>query len=107
MAKKKLLEAGYNLRRSFHNDALDASLLDDQTIDDINFSNQINERILEDDEANEEEKMIRALALQEVMATDEESSEFQNVLEGRKGTEDTVASLEKMLEEFKMEEYRK
>lgn len=44
-----------------------SSSLDDKTMDEINLTNMIHERILGDDEINESEKLLRTLAMQEVM----------------------------------------
>ncbi|KAG6449645.1 hypothetical protein O3G_MSEX006162 [Manduca sexta] len=70
LAKKKLREAGFNTRRRF-NKELNASTLDDKTMDEINLSNLINDRIIGDDNANEAEKLLRTLALHEVMQSDD------------------------------------
>jgi hypothetical protein len=68
LAKKKLKEAGFRTRRSFFVHEINSSSLDDKAIDEINLSNMINERIIEaDGEKNEAEKLLRTLALQEVM----------------------------------------
>lgn len=79
LAKKKLKQTGFsaNNRRtlSFYNathiqyqPGTNSTNLDDRAIDEINLSNQINERIIEaDGENNEAEKLLRTLALQEVM----------------------------------------
>ncbi|KPJ00774.1 Trypsin-1 [Papilio xuthus] len=71
LAKRKLKEAGFNLRRryrrNYNDDVTDDSVLDDSLMDDINLTNQINERILGDGEDNEAEALLRMMALQEIM----------------------------------------
>lgn len=80
LAKKKLTQAGFSAdtRRtlSFYNAThiqlvqveTNSTNLDDRAMDEINLSNQINERIIEaDEENNEAEKLLRTLALQEIM----------------------------------------
>ncbi|XP_045540330.1 transmembrane protease serine 13 [Papilio machaon] len=71
LAKRKLKEAGFNLRRryrrNYNDDINDDSFLDDSLMDDINLTNQINERILGDGEENEAEALLRMMALQEIM----------------------------------------
>ncbi|KPJ19745.1 Trypsin-4 [Papilio machaon] len=71
LAKRKLKEAGFNLRRryrrNYDDDINDDSFLDDSLMDDINLTNQINERILGDGEENEAEALLRMMALQEIM----------------------------------------
>ncbi|KAJ0171619.1 hypothetical protein K1T71_013169 [Dendrolimus kikuchii] len=67
LAKRKLEEAGFSTRRT-EIEEVNPSSLDDKTIDEINLSNLINDRIIEgDSESNESEMFLRALALQEVM----------------------------------------
>lgn len=79
LAKKKLKQAGFSAstRRtfSFLNSTLIQYLIDtnttnsdDRAMDESNLSNQINEQIIEaDSDNNESEKLLRTLALQEVM----------------------------------------
>ncbi|XP_032524101.1 brain-specific serine protease 4-like isoform X1 [Danaus plexippus] len=65
LAKKKLIDAGVignNMRRSHAQ-----PYIDDNTLDEINLSHLINERILEDTERNEPEVLLRSLAMQEIM----------------------------------------
>ncbi|XP_013138219.1 PREDICTED: trypsin-1-like [Papilio polytes] len=78
LAKRKLKEAGFNLRRRYrrdNNDDVTDSFLDDSLMDDINLTNQINERILGDGEG-EAEALLRMMALQEIM--DENKDEYRN-----------------------------
>lgn len=56
-------------------EAQNISYLDDKAIDDINLSNLINERILENDDKDEDEQMLRTLALKEIMMNESEESD--------------------------------
>ncbi|RVE52112.1 hypothetical protein evm_003185 [Chilo suppressalis] len=76
LAKKKLKEAGLRTRRSYAIRETNNSALDDKTIDEINLSNMINDWIL-DDGSSEPEKLLRALALQEIMLN--ENSEEESI----------------------------
>ncbi|XP_063833813.1 uncharacterized protein LOC135082980 [Ostrinia nubilalis] len=80
LAKKKLKEAGYQTRR-FHVVETNASALDDQAMDEINLSNLIHERIIEGDDGNEAEKLLRTLALQEVMLNNNSEEIFYKDME--------------------------
>ncbi|XP_045488605.1 trypsin-4-like [Pieris rapae] len=62
LAKKKLREAGFNIRKSFRR-----SQMDDSTLDEVNFENLIHDRILESDSKNEAEVFLSTLALMEVI----------------------------------------
>ncbi|KAM3958158.1 LOW QUALITY PROTEIN: uncharacterized protein ACR2FA_007798 [Aphomia sociella] len=70
LAKKKLMEAGFNTRRTFSRADFNVSALDDKAIDEINLSNLLYDRIIEVDGNSESEKLLRTLALQEVMLND-------------------------------------
>ncbi|XP_060807365.1 transmembrane protease serine 11E-like [Amyelois transitella] len=74
LAKKKLREAGFATRRLIKPEETNSSALDDSTMDEINLANQIHERILDVDD-NESEKLLRTLALQEVMLTESKEVE--------------------------------
>ncbi|XP_045761941.1 serine protease 27-like [Maniola jurtina] len=68
VAKKKLEEAGFHFRRNYKKIDVSKSIIDDTTMDEINLSNLINERILEEGaEKNEAELLLRTLAMQEVI----------------------------------------
>ncbi|CAG9792844.1 unnamed protein product [Diatraea saccharalis] len=73
LAKKKLKEAGFRTRRNFAIIETNNSALDDKMMDEINLSNMINDWIL-DEEGGESEKLLKTLALQDVML-DENSAE--------------------------------
>ncbi|XP_053617841.1 coagulation factor VII-like isoform X2 [Plodia interpunctella] len=75
LAKKKLREAGFSTRRLYRPEESNSSTLDESTMDEINLANQIHERILDIDD-NESEKLLRTLALQEVMLA--ESKEIED-----------------------------
>ncbi|XP_073962530.1 uncharacterized protein [Choristoneura fumiferana] len=78
LAKRKLKEVGVVMRRSASLPIMEAqniSYLDDKAIDDINLSNLINERILENDDKDEDEQMLRTLALKEIMLNESEESD--------------------------------
>ncbi|CAH2057435.1 unnamed protein product, partial [Iphiclides podalirius] len=68
LAKKKLKEAGFKIRRRSERRSDSILGLDDSLIDDINLSNQISERILGDGEVNEAEALLRMMAVQEIVA---------------------------------------
>ncbi|XP_059061305.1 transmembrane protease serine 11E-like [Achroia grisella] len=74
LAKKKLKEAGFDTRRTLPAPEINASILDDKTIDEINLTNLLYERIFEVDDNNESDKMLRMLAMQEVMLNDAPST---------------------------------
>lgn len=76
LAKKKLMDAGFHTRRTNDYDAINVSALDDKMIDEINLTNMINDRIIEDGEGTESDKLLRTLALHEVMINDGESREM-------------------------------
>ncbi|PZC79288.1 hypothetical protein B5X24_HaOG200419 [Helicoverpa armigera] len=75
LAKKKLKEAGFHTRRINDYDT-NASNLDDKTIDEINLTNMINDRIIEEGDGSESDKLLRTLALHEVMLNDRETEMF-------------------------------
>lgn len=52
------------------------SNIDDKTIDEINLTNMINDRIIEDGDGTESDKLLRTLALHEVMLNDHSSEMF-------------------------------
>ncbi|XP_045524988.1 trypsin-4-like isoform X1 [Pieris brassicae] len=62
LAKKKLREAGFNIRKSFRRNQMD-----DNTLDEVNLENLIHDRILESDSKNEAEVFLSTLALKEVI----------------------------------------
>ncbi|XP_045505503.1 serine protease 55-like isoform X2 [Colias croceus] len=77
LAKKKLREAGFNIRKNYRRADIEPdSIMDDKTMDEVNLSNLINDRILETDEENEAEVLLRTLAMKEVMF--DEGSVFEN-----------------------------
>lgn len=80
LAKKKLAEAGFIVRRNFRRILAEPeNILDDKTMDEINLSNLINEWILEEDvEKNEAELLLRALALQDVVYNESEKETIEN-----------------------------
>ncbi|XP_075985624.1 uncharacterized protein LOC142982825 [Anticarsia gemmatalis] len=65
LAKKKLGGSGLQSRRSLSNEEPDTNL-DDKTMDEINLTNMINDRIIEGD-GSESDRLLRTLALHEVM----------------------------------------
>lgn len=72
LAKKKLIQAGYYSTRRLYpviKDVQDknSSSLDERTMDEINLTNLIQDRIFGDDNTNESEKLLRTLALREIM----------------------------------------
>lgn len=69
LAKKKLKDAGLFRTRRLNpiSEGHNSSSLDDKTMDEINLTNMIHERILGDDEINESERLLRTLAMQEVI----------------------------------------
>ncbi|XP_050356130.1 suppressor of tumorigenicity 14 protein homolog isoform X1 [Nymphalis io] len=67
LAKKKLTEAGFSVRRNFRRILNEPEVLDERTMDEINLSNLINESILEDENENESELLLRMLAMQEII----------------------------------------
>ncbi|XP_068625101.1 trypsin-5-like [Battus philenor] len=80
LAKRKLKEAGFNLRRQYRRMLEGHHAMDDRTIDDVNLANQINEKILGDGEDNEAEALLRMMALQEIMAEKKENEAlYKNV----------------------------
>ncbi|CAD0205048.1 unnamed protein product [Chrysodeixis includens] len=76
LAKKKLKEAGFHTRRTNDYSALNVSNIDDKMIDEINLTNMINDRIIEDGDGTESDKLLRTLALHEVMLNDHSSEIF-------------------------------
>ncbi|KAF9806357.1 hypothetical protein SFRURICE_007597 [Spodoptera frugiperda] len=76
LAKKKLKEAGFHTRRTNDYDTLNVSSLDDKMIDEINLTNMINDRILDDGDGSESDKLLRTLALHEVMLNDRSTEMF-------------------------------
>ncbi|KAJ8710908.1 hypothetical protein PYW08_009423 [Mythimna loreyi] len=76
LAKKKLLEAGFHTRRTNDFDETNVSNLDDRMIDEINLTNMINDRIIEDGDGTEADKLLRTLALHEVMINNESGEPF-------------------------------
>lgn len=69
-------EAGFHTRRTNDYDTLNVSSLDDKMIDEINLTNMINDRILDDGDGSESDKLLRTLALHEVMLNDRSTEMF-------------------------------
>ncbi|CAK1543408.1 unnamed protein product [Leptosia nina] len=86
LAKKKLREAGFNVRKNFRRTERE-TVLDEKTMDEINLSNLINERILESDTKNEAEVLLSTLALKEVIL-DNGASDHDNM-----GSEEAIETL--------------
>ncbi|CAH0718001.1 unnamed protein product, partial [Brenthis ino] len=95
LAKKKLAEAGFIVRRNFRRILAEPeNILDDKTMDEINLSNLINEWILEEDvEKNEAELLLRALALQDVVYNESEKETLENKMESDNDMEALIAIL--------------
>lgn len=70
------MKAGFHTRRSNDFDAPNVSNPDDRMIDEINLTNMINDRIIEDGDGTEADKLLRTLALHEVMINDESKEAF-------------------------------
>lgn len=70
------MEAGFHTRRTDNYDTINASNLDDRMIDEINLTNMIHDRIIEDGDGTESDKLLRTLALHEVMINDESKEMF-------------------------------
>ncbi|CAH2097927.1 unnamed protein product [Euphydryas editha] len=64
LAKKKLKEAGFIVRKNFRR-LYEPEVLDEKTMDEINLSNLINESILEDE--NESEIFLKTLAMRDIV----------------------------------------
>ncbi|KAL0861762.1 hypothetical protein ABMA27_009238 [Loxostege sticticalis] len=81
LAKKKLMESGYDTRRSMRMAReTNSSAMDDKTMDEINLSNMINDRIIEaDGPGNESEKLLRTLALQEIMNNNSDETFYKDM----------------------------
>ncbi|XP_072948388.1 uncharacterized protein [Epargyreus clarus] len=93
LAKKKLREAGFYTRRSFFDIQDESTILDDKTMDEINLSNLISERILGDYDENESEVLLTALALQEVMLNEGGNEEIIPVYRNREVNDATIETL--------------
>ncbi|KAH9640158.1 hypothetical protein HF086_018400 [Spodoptera exigua] len=76
LAKKKLKEAGFHTRRTNDYETLNVSSLDDKMIDEINLTNMINDRIIDDGDGSESDKLLITLALHEVMLNDKSTEIF-------------------------------
>ncbi|CAH1640551.1 unnamed protein product [Spodoptera littoralis] len=76
LAKKKLKEAGFHTRRTNDYETLNVSNLDDKMIDEINLTNMINDRIIDNGDGCETDKLLRTLALHEVMLNDRSTEMF-------------------------------
>ncbi|KAJ2940920.1 hypothetical protein O0L34_g10182 [Tuta absoluta] len=75
LAKKKLSHEGFGIRKSMTTDFRrtelnNTHLLDDTAIDEVNLSNQINDQILEGGEKDESEKILRTLAVNELVRSE-------------------------------------
>lgn len=84
LAKRKLNEAGYNLRRSngAYYEPDNSANMDDEEIDEINLNNLINERVVEDvKKDNEAEMLLHALALEEAITFDKREPILRSNLE--------------------------
>ncbi|XP_052741311.1 serine protease 55-like [Bicyclus anynana] len=91
-AKKKLIEAGFHFRRNFRKFDESVAVMDDKTMDEINLSNQIHERILEEDaEKNEAEVFLRTLAMQEVIFNRDSKEKFSS--RGSDGSEENMEAI--------------
>ncbi|CAH2252040.1 jg13856 [Pararge aegeria aegeria] len=96
LAKKKLIEAGFHFRRNYRSFDNSETIIDDDTLDELNLSNLINERILdEDSERNEAELLLRTLAMEEVIFNGEskEKSTSRDSVGSEKDMETIVAYL--------------
>ncbi|KAI5641231.1 trypsin domain-containing protein [Phthorimaea operculella] len=104
LAKQKLSHAGFgirkNTRRNLRTELNKTHLMDDSTIDEINLSNQINEQILEAGEKDESEKLLRTLAVHEVVNSDgiedlfsTNSSEIHKIEDSESDLDETIETL--------------
>ncbi|XP_031767970.2 transmembrane protease serine 3-like isoform X2 [Galleria mellonella] len=69
LAKKKLREVGFDTRRTLSKADINPSILDDKAMDQINLTNLLYEIIIEDGD-NEADKILRTLALKEIILND-------------------------------------
>lgn len=95
MARKKLAEAGFLFKKNHRRFDDSDTVIDDNTMDEINLSNLINERILEEDAENSEsEQLLRTLAMQQVIFNEESNEKnISNDFDSGKNIEAIVAYL--------------
>lgn len=73
LAKKRLLEVGFPSRRLLSVDHIMVNFsneVDDVAMDEINLTNLINDRIIEGGDGTESDRLLRTLALHEIMLND-------------------------------------
>ncbi|VVC99970.1 unnamed protein product [Leptidea sinapis] len=76
LAKKKLLNSGFDIRKKFRRTDIEPEeIVDDKTMDDINLSNLINDVILESDVSNDGEVLLTTLAMHELVLQEGQSSD--------------------------------
>ncbi|XP_050667942.1 uncharacterized protein LOC126967498 [Leptidea sinapis] len=76
LAKKKLLNSGFDIRKKFRRTDIEPEdIVDDKTMDDINLSNLINDVILESDVSNDGEVLLTTLAMHELVLLEGQSSD--------------------------------